>query len=136
MTLYQNMRDALSELGEVAEKIMPEQIDRACQMVTNARRIMLFGCGPEGLQYQGFAMRLHHLGQSVSVQGDMAAPPAAAGYRFLTSAGLGSLATISALMRQARSGGAFVLFEALILTLIRKTDEIPQSICARHTNME
>jgi 6-phospho-3-hexuloisomerase len=110
MTLHQDMRSALSELGDVADKIAPAQVDRACQMITEARHIMLYGCGREGLQMQGFAMRLHHLGHSVSMQGDMAAPPLAAGDLFIASAGPGTLSTVSALMGQARRCGASALF--------------------------
>lgn len=185
MSLHHDMRNALAELGNVADKVSPAQIDRACQMISQARRIMLYGCGREGLQMQGFAMRLHHLGHSVSMQGDMAAPPMETGDLFVVSAGPGTLSTVSALMGQARSGGAsvlfltsqpgsdcardadhtilipaqtmardrgmdtstlpmgslyegamFVLFEAMILALIRQSGETPQSIRARHTNME
>ncbi|MDC1228995.1 SIS domain-containing protein [Octadecabacter sp.] len=185
MNLHQNMRAALSELGEVADRIDAAQIDQAFQMIFDARRIMLYGCGREGLQMQGFAMRLHHLGMHVSMQGDMAASPMKAGDLFIASAGPGSLSSVSALIGQAKSGGAsvlfltaqtkamtakaadhtiiipaqtmandqsggtstlpmgslyegamFVLFEAMILTLIRASGETPQSIRARHTNME
>jgi 6-phospho-3-hexuloisomerase len=185
MTLEQDMRSALSELGDVADRVEPAQVDHACRMITEARHIMLYGCGREGLQMRGFAMRLHHLGHSVSMQGDMAAPPLAAGDLFIASAGPGVVATVSALMGQAKQGGAsvlfltaqvsseaandadhtiiipaqtmaddreggnstlpmgslyegamFVLFEAIILALIRASGERPQSIRARHTNME
>ena len=79
-------------------------------MIVEAGRIMLYGCGREGLQIQGFAMRLHHLGDLVSMQGDMAAPPMMQGDLFIVSAGPGALATVSALIVQAKAGGATVLF--------------------------
>ena len=69
------MQTVLAELRTVAEGIDPLQVETACQMIADAGRIMLYGCGREGLQIQGFAMRLHHLGKLVSMQGDMAAPP-------------------------------------------------------------
>lgn len=188
MTLQDDMRAALAELGAVADRIDTAQVARACQMIRAARRIMLYGCGREGLQMQGFAMRLHHLGLSVSMQGDMAAPPMAEGDLFIVSAGPGALSTVTALVGQALTSGAevlfltaqpgsetakrahhtllvpaqtmandqtndragistlpmgslyegalFVLFEAMVLALIRATGETPQSIRARHTNME
>ena len=81
------MQTVLAELRTVAEGIDPLQVETACQMIADAGRIMLYGCGREGLQIQGFAMRLHHLGKLVSMQGDMAAPPMMPGDLFIVSAG-------------------------------------------------
>jgi len=94
------MQTVLAELRTVAEGIDPLQVETACQMIADAGRIMLYGCGREGLQIQGFAMRLHHLGKLVSMQGDMAAPPMMQGDLFI----------VSALIGQAKAGGASVLF--------------------------
>ena len=80
------MQTVLAELRTVAEGIDPLQVETACQMIADAGRIMLYGCGREGLQIQGFAMRLHHLGKLVSMQGDMAAPPMMQGDLFIVSA--------------------------------------------------
>lgn len=101
---------ALAELGEVAARIDPETVAGACETIAAARRIVLYGCGREGLQMRGFAMRLHHLGCDVAMQGDMAAPPVGAGDLFIASAGPGELSTVTALMRVAREAGADVLF--------------------------
>ena len=110
MKLQNDMQAALSELGKVAERIDPLQVETACQMIAEAGRIMLYGCGREGLQIQGFAMRLHHLGKLVCMQGDMAAPPMKSGDLFIVSASPGSLSTVTALIGQAKAGGATVLF--------------------------
>lgn len=184
MGLTQDMQTALGELALVAEAIDANAVARGCAMIRTARRIILYGCGREGLQMQGFAMRLHHLGLSVSMQGDMAAPPLGAGDLFIASAGPGALSTVDALAGQALDGGAqvlfltaqpeaalikrvhhtllipaqtmaddhkgastlpmgslyegalFVLFEAMVSALTRAIGETPQSIRARHTNME
>jgi 6-phospho-3-hexuloisomerase len=108
------MRDlfdtALSELSAVASRIDPDEIDAALATIARARRIVLYGCGREGLQLRGFAMRLHHLGLQVAMQGDMAAPPVGAGDLLIVSAGPGELSTVTALMRVAREAGAEVLF--------------------------
>jgi 6-phospho-3-hexuloisomerase len=58
---------------------------------------------------RAFAMRLHHLGMSVSVQGDMAAPPLGRGDVLMVSAGPGWLSTADALMGVAREAGADVI---------------------------
>jgi 6-phospho-3-hexuloisomerase len=101
---------ALAELSAVAARIDAGEIDAACGTIARARRIVLYGCGREGLQLRGFAMRLHHLGLHVAMQGDMAAPPVGTGDLLLVSAGPGELPTVTALMRVARDAGAEVLF--------------------------
>lgn len=100
---------ALAELAAVLDRVDEAGVDAACEDIAAAGRIMLHGCGREGLQMRGLAMRLHHLGLAVSMQGDMAAPPLGPGDLFLCSAGPGELATVSALMRVARDAGARVL---------------------------
>jgi 6-phospho-3-hexuloisomerase len=101
---------ALAALAAVSARIAPEEIDTACATIVRARRIVIYGCGREGLQLRGFAMRLHHLGLQVAVQGDMAAPPVGPGDLLVVSAGPGELPTVTALMRVAREAGAAVLF--------------------------
>jgi 6-phospho-3-hexuloisomerase len=100
---------ALDELGAVLARVDEIRIDAACAMLAGARRIAVHGCGREALQVKGFAMRLHHLGLSVSVVGDMTTPPLAAGDVFLVSSGPGETSTVLALMRVARQARATVL---------------------------
>lgn len=107
MTLYAK---ALSELGEVTSNLDQRSVTKACNMITAAGRIVVYGCGREGLQLQGFAMRLHHLGLDVAMQGDMTTPPIGPGDLLLTSAGPGALSTVSALMGVADQAGADILF--------------------------
>ena len=83
-------RSALAELFAVASRIDPGEIDAALATIARARRILLYGCGREGLQLRGFAMRLHHLGLHVAMQGDMAAPPVGEGDLLIVSAGPGN----------------------------------------------
>ena len=101
---------ALAELGEVAEAIDHQQIDQACKLIVAARRIVLYGCGREGLQLRGLAMRLFHLGRNATMQGDMSTPPVASPDLLLCSAGPGELATVTALIGRAKNAGAKVLF--------------------------
>jgi 6-phospho-3-hexuloisomerase len=101
---------ALADLSAAASGIDAAAIDAACATIAGANRIVLYGCGREGLQLRGFAMRLHHLGLEVAMQGDMAAPPVGPGDLLIVSAGPGELATVTALMQVARDAGAEVLF--------------------------
>lgn len=103
------MRDAAAELAAVAAAIDPASLDPVVAAIADARRVMCYGCGREGLMMRALAMRLHHLGLEVCVQGDMAAFPLGPGDLFLCAAGPGALATASALCRVARQAGARVL---------------------------
>jgi 6-phospho-3-hexuloisomerase len=100
---------ALAELAAVVGAIDRAELAGVAGEMAAAGRIMLYGCGREGLMLRALAMRLHHLGLDVSMQGDMAAPPLGPGDLFLASAGPGELSTVSALAGQARKAGARVL---------------------------
>lgn len=102
-------REALAEIAAVVEAIEPQRIERAITMIAAASAIVAYGCGREGLQVRGLVMRLHHLGLSVAMQGDMTAPPLGPGDLFLCSAGPGEISTVSALMGVARKAGADIL---------------------------
>jgi 6-phospho-3-hexuloisomerase len=103
------MRDAAAELAEVAARLDPAALDPVVSAIAGARRMLLYGCGREGLMMRALAMRLHHLGREVCMQGDMAAFPLGPGDLFLCAAGPGVLATATALCRVARDAGARVL---------------------------
>jgi 6-phospho-3-hexuloisomerase len=97
---------ALGELGNVLARVDRKAIDDACRMIAGARTIGTFGCGREGLQMKGFAMRLFHIGLPVNVVGDMTMPPLGPGDVFLVTAGPGEVSTVLALMRVAKAAGA------------------------------
>jgi 6-phospho-3-hexuloisomerase len=176
---------ALAEIGAVIDRIDDASLERLCSLLCDARRIIVYGCGREALQIKGFAMRLFHLGLEVAVVGDMTCPPAGPGDLFLATSGPGELATVLALMGQAKKGGArtfvltaeaggsaarqadevlvmptqtmatdlaaetsalmmgsvyegalFMLFEVLVLRLRAILGATPETMRARHTNLE
>jgi 6-phospho-3-hexuloisomerase len=102
-------REAAAELAEAASRIDEASLDAAARDIAGAGRVMLHGCGREGLMMRALAMRLHHLGLTVCMQGDMTAFPVGPGDLFLCAAGPGELATASALCGVARAAGARVL---------------------------
>ena len=178
------IREAAAELAEVAARMDEATLEPAVRAIADARRVMLYGCGREGLMMRALAMRLHHLGLDACMQGDMAAFPLGPGDLFLCAAGPGTLPTASALCGVARSAGArvlvvtaepegatakmaddllvipaqtmardiggtsvlpmgslfegamFLVFEVLVLRLRDIRGETPESMRARHTNME
>jgi 6-phospho-3-hexuloisomerase len=103
------MTQAVAELADVAAGFDDATLDPAVEAIVSAKRAMLYGCGREGLMMRALAMRLHHLGLDVCMQGDMNAFPLGRGDLFLCAAGPGDIATASALCGVARGAGARVL---------------------------
>ena len=103
------MREAAAELAQVTDGIDDAALEPTVGAVAGAERVMLYGCGREGLMMRALAMRLHHLGLSVCMQGDVNAFPLGPGDLFLCAAGPGELSTASALCGVARDAGAHVL---------------------------
>ena len=105
------MRDAAAELAAAVEGIEEATLATTVEAIAGAERVMLYGCGREGLMMRALAMRLYHLGLAVCMQGDMNAFPLGKGDLFLCAAGPGELPTASALCRggecrrRARAGG-------------------------------
>jgi len=103
------MRDAADELAAAVGRMDDKALQPTVRAIVRAERVMLYGCGREGLMMRALAMRLHHLGLVVCMQGDMNAFPLGPGDLFLCAAGPGDLPTSSTLCRVARSAGARVL---------------------------
>ncbi len=101
---------ALAELGGVFDRINDGDVDRACEMIGKAKKIVVFGGGRERLQIMGFAMRLYHMGLAVAVEGDMTTPPVGAGDLFVVTCGPGEISTALALMGVAKAAGSKILF--------------------------
>jgi 6-phospho-3-hexuloisomerase len=89
---------AIRDLSGAVERIDDRDVDRVVSCISNARHVSVFGCGREGLQIRGFAMRLFHFGRLVSVVGDMTTPAITKGNLLLVTAGPGTLSTALALV--------------------------------------
>jgi 6-phospho-3-hexuloisomerase len=105
-TLYQS---ALDDLSRVFARLDHAGVERAVDEIAAARRIALYGCGREGLQIKGLAMRLFHLGLNVAMVGDMTTPAIGPGDLFIVSGGPGLFSTGAALAGVARAAGARVM---------------------------
>ena len=103
------MREAAAELSATVAAVDDAAIEPTVSAIAGAERVMLYGCGREGLVMRALAMRMHHLGLTVCMQGDMNAFPLGPGDLFLCAAGPGELATASALCGVARDAGATVV---------------------------
>ena len=104
-TLAHLANGALNDLGRVFAALPDDAADALIEAIVAAKRIVVFGCGREGLQMRGFAMRLFHMGRDVSVWGDMTTPPVGPGDLLVVSAGPGYLATAAVLVDIAAQGG-------------------------------
>jgi 6-phospho-3-hexuloisomerase len=74
--------------------------------LAQARRVVCYGVGREGLMMRALAMRLYHLGLDAHVVGDMSCPPVGAGDLLIVSAGPGGFSTVNGLISVAREAGA------------------------------
>ena len=104
-----SLEQAAAELSDAVSAIDDAALEPIVSAIAAAKRVMLYGCGREGLMMRALAMRLHHLGRDVCMQGDMNAFPLGSGDLFLCAAGPGELSTASALCGVAREAGATVV---------------------------
>ncbi len=105
-TLSELSKGALNDLSRVFAQMPDNAADALIEAIVGAKTIVVFGCGREGLQMRGFAMRLFHMGRDVAVWGDMTTPPVGPGDLLIASAGPGYLATAHVLIDIARKAGA------------------------------
>jgi 6-phospho-3-hexuloisomerase len=99
---------ALADLARVVERMPPDAADVLIDAIVGAHRIALFGAGREGLQMDGLAMRLFHLGCDAHLVGDMTTPPIGPEDLLFISSGPGASNVGDALIRVAREAGAKV----------------------------
>ena len=105
----QTARTALTEIGEVLDAAVPDQVIAMAGPVRAAERIGLYGVGREGLMMKSLAMRLFHLGLDAHVIGDMTMPPLGPRDLLIVSAGPGDFSTVSGLVGVAKGAGAATL---------------------------
>ena len=102
-------RRALEELGAVLDRLDDSAVDKAVDLIAEAKTVVVFGGGREGLQIRGLAMRLFHLGRSVAVVGDMTTPAIGPGDLFVVTCGPGEISTALALIGVAKQAGAQIM---------------------------
>lgn len=97
---------ALDELGGCLQAVDEAELAELVELLARSRRIVLYGCGREGLMMRALCMRLYHLGLDAHMAFDMSTPPVGSGDLLLVSAGPGYLSTVEALLGVARAAGA------------------------------
>src|SRR5579872_6293966 len=94
---------ALGDLAKVFARLPPGAENPLIDAIVAAKRIAIYGAGREGLQMDGFAMRLAHLGLDAHVVGDMTVPPLDVGDLLIVSSGPGASNIGDALIGVARA---------------------------------
>lgn len=107
------MTDRISSAVEKVERALvgveQTRVEAACRMIAEAKAIGVYGCGREGYQMRGFAMRLFHMGLNVGYLGETTMPALAGGAVFVVSSGPGGLATVDAHIRTVKAAGGLVI---------------------------
>jgi 6-phospho-3-hexuloisomerase len=104
--LAEGTERALKELEACLHGIEEAKLGELIELVAVSKRIVLYGCGREGLMMRALCMRLYHLGLDAHMVADMTTPPVGPGDLLLVSAGPGYLSTVEALLGIARKTGA------------------------------
>ena len=99
----------IDEIGAVLAQIDNSAFDQFCLSIAQARRIVCFGLGREGLALRGLAMRLMHLGLDAHVAGDVTAQPVTTGDILIVTSGPGSLSLTKAMVQLGKQNGATVI---------------------------
>lgn len=102
-----------AEIRYVLSQVSEEQVLALRTAFLSEKRIFVAGRGRSGLQMQGAAMRLMHLGLQVHVIGDVTTPAITENDLLLIGSGSGSTASLVQYAKKAGSVGAKV---ALVTT--------------------
>lgn len=105
MNVKDNLTGIVSELGQLARQIDPQQLAQYTNELAGAKRIFAAGAGRSGLCIRAFAMRLMHLGKEVHVLGDVTTPHAGAGDLLLLGSGSGETKSLVAAAEKAKGSG-------------------------------
>lgn len=108
MTLADLATRAAGEIRDAVAAIDPAALAGMVEDMAQARRVVCYGVGREGLMMRALAMRLYHMGLDAHVVGDMSCPPVGPGDLLVVSAGPGGFSTVDGLIGVARKAGARV----------------------------
>jgi 6-phospho-3-hexuloisomerase len=106
MTLSDLATRAAGEIRDAVAAIEPAALDGMVTELAQAKRVVCYGVGREGLMMRALAMRLYHMGLDAHVVGDMSCPPVGPGDLLVVSAGPGGFSTVNGLIGVARKAGA------------------------------
>jgi hypothetical protein len=79
MTLSDLATRAAAEIRDAVAAIDPAALEGMVTELAQAKRVVCYGVGREGLMMRALAMRLYHIGLDAHVVGDMSCPPVGPG---------------------------------------------------------
>jgi len=94
------------ELDRTVRAITPAEAERLCDLILQARRVLVAGAGRSGLATKACAMRLMHLGLDAYVVGETVTPPLGPADLLLIGSGSGETAGLVTIAEKARAIGA------------------------------
>ncbi len=108
-TAFTNLESAIEEVEGVFSPSTFQDFPQLCEKLSNAKSVVCFGVGREGLVMKSLTMRLMHSGIQSYFVGDMNVPPVGQKDLFLVSAGPGHFSTVEALSKVASDSGCEVI---------------------------
>ena len=96
------------QIAEVIAKVDAGEIKSLIAALVSARSVFVTGKGRTGLQMEGFAMRLMHVGLKVHVVGEVTAPGIQPGDLLLVGSASGTTGALVSFVERARSLGVRV----------------------------
>ena len=106
MSTAERLEAVLAEMRDVFARMPADAVAQLAREIANARRVLVYGAGRNGLVLQAFAMRLMHLGLDGHFVGQLAAPPVGKGDLLLMALSVGRLPTGDAIIGSAKANGA------------------------------
>ncbi|CAL8969512.1 3-hexulose-6-phosphate isomerase [Propionicimonas sp. T2.31MG-18] len=105
MSVTGRLADILRELSANRAAIDESGPSALVDELLGARHRFIAGAGRSGVAIRGFANRLHHLGLSVSVVGEMTSPHTGPGDLLVLGSGSGATESLVSLARRASAAG-------------------------------
>jgi len=107
---YRTLSDAVAkEHAQVFKKLDTKQLEDAMEAIIKAPHIFVYAAGREGISLRGFAMRLAHLGKSVSWIFDDTAIGIVPGDLYITSEGSGNVGSFTYYLKKVKAAGGEIL---------------------------
>lgn len=105
----QLLAQVTAEVAACVQRVSPEALLEAEEMLAVAPRVFVAGSGRTGLCMRSFAMRLMHLGKIVHVVGEATTPSIAVEDLLVVGSGSGRTASLLAMAERAQGLGARML---------------------------
>lgn len=108
MEFWSARRVILEEVAQALAGVEDGQVEQFGRLIAGACRVFLTGEGRSGLMARAFAMRLMHIGYTVSVVGETTTPAVKTGDLLVAVSGSGETALTLHVVNAAKGAGATI----------------------------